>query len=61
VTGERPAIEYLPSRALDVPENVLDVSRVRAELGWEPGTDLKEGMARTWAWIQTLSDSRVET
>lgn len=61
VTGESPAVEYLPARALDVTENVLDVSRARAELGWEPGTDLVEGMARTWDWIQTLSDSRVES
>jgi len=61
VTGERPTVEYLPARALDVPENVLDVSRAREEFGWEAGTELREGVAQTWAWIQTLSDSRVES
>jgi UDP-glucose 4-epimerase len=57
---ERPAVEYLPPRPLDVPTSVLDVSRARRELGWESKTDLTEGIARTWDWLCTLSTSRVE-
>jgi UDP-glucose 4-epimerase len=61
VLGERPAVEYLPSRALDVPASVLDVSRARRELGWEPKTDLQEGIARTWDWIRALSRERAQS
>ena len=60
VVGERPAVEYLPARALDVPVSVLDIGRARAELGWSPKTELAEGIARTWDWIYTLSESKVE-
>jgi len=60
VVGEEPAVEYLPGRSLDVPENVLDVGRAREELGWEARTDLAEGVARTWAWIREISEDRVE-
>lgn len=55
VTGEKPMVEYLPGRTLDVPANVLDVRRAREELGWTPRTGLADGMAETWAWIQTLT------
>ena len=60
VTGEQPAVEYLPARTLDVPASVLDVRRVKAELGWEPTTELAEGIARTWGWIQSHSEGRVK-
>ena len=61
VVGEEPTVEYLPARPLDVPASVLDVSRARAELGWKPETGLAEGVERTWTWIQTLSNSKVES
>ena len=56
VTGERPEVEFRQGRALDVPMNVLDVSRVRSELGWSPQTDLSGGIAHTWDWIRTLTE-----
>lgn len=59
-TGERPRVEYLPGRSLDVPANVLDVTRAGEELGWGPRTDLVEGMAGAWAWIRTLAEERAE-
>jgi UDP-glucose 4-epimerase len=49
--GEEPEVQYLPARALDVPENVLDVGRARAELGWSPNVGLAEGIARVWEGI----------
>lgn len=58
--GEQPTVEYLPARALDVPVSVLDVSRAYAELGWSPKTELAEGIVRTWDWICTFSESKVE-
>jgi UDP-glucose 4-epimerase len=55
--GAEPRVEYLPGRSFDVPASVLDVGRARAELGWSPKTDLREGLARTWRWILTLSEA----
>lgn len=59
VVGEQPEVQYQPGRPLDVPANVLDVSRVRKALGWSPGTELSEGIARTWEWINSLSGAEV--
>jgi UDP-glucose 4-epimerase len=59
-TGERPEVEYLPGRALDVPANVLDVTRAGEDLGWSPRTELVEGMASAWAWIRTLAVDGVD-
>lgn len=56
VTGRRPEVEYLPGRMLDVPANVLEVSRAREELGWKAHTDFADGIGRTWSWIQELSN-----
>jgi UDP-glucose 4-epimerase len=60
VTGERPVVEYVPGRALDVPANVLDVAWAHEELGWSPTTELAEGIERTWHWIRTLTEEDVE-
>ena len=59
VTGERPAVEYVPGRALDAPANVLDMTRARGELGWNPTIDLTEGIERTWDWVRTLDVEEV--
>lgn len=61
VTGEEPTVEYLPGRALDVPANVLDITRAGEELGWSPATSLAEGLAATWKWVRTLDDRERET
>jgi UDP-glucose 4-epimerase len=55
VTGERPEVRYVAGRSLDVPANVLDVARVREELGWRPRTGLDEGIVSTWDWVRTLA------
>lgn len=38
---------YKKARPVDVPENVLDISRIRREMGWEPKVSLEEGLALT--------------
>jgi UDP-glucose 4-epimerase len=60
VTGERPAVEYVQGRTLDVPANILDVARAREELGWSATTDLAEGVERTWDWVRKLAADDVE-
>ena len=34
----------------DVRRTRADVSRIRAALGWKPGTGLEDGLARMWSW-----------
>jgi UDP-glucose 4-epimerase len=45
-------IRRRPGRALDVPRNVLDITRATGELGWQPANDLDRGLARTLAWLR---------
>lgn len=52
VTGRTPLVRYLPARKLDVPINILDISRAQNELSWSPKVSLEEGINRTWQWLQ---------
>ena len=47
VVGRKAAIEWLPDRGYDVPRVVLDIGRLRHELGFEP-LSLGDGLERTW-------------
>ena len=48
------------SYRLDAPKGVngrnSDNTLIRARLGWEPATRLREGLARTYAWIEAEYD-----
>ena len=43
---------YEPARSFDVPVNVLDTTRAREHLGWEPSITFQDGLARTLAWMR---------
>jgi UDP-glucose 4-epimerase len=43
--------EFAEARPGELQRSVLDPSRARRELGWEPKHSLDEGLAATWAWI----------
>ncbi|SDO53931.1 UDP-glucose 4-epimerase [Methylobacterium phyllostachyos] len=43
---------HKPSRAADVPANVLDTALIRSELGWQPRVPLREGLVSTIAWMK---------
>jgi len=45
---------YMPGRAIDVKSVILDYSRIKKELGWQPVVGINEGLRRTWKWIQKL-------
>ena len=55
VTGQSPAIQYLPARTLDVPVNALNIARAQKELHWKPQVSIEEGITRTWTWLQHRS------
>lgn len=44
---------YLPSRAFDVPVNVLDISKAGDLLNWKPQTPFAEGLSRTARWLKS--------
>lgn len=49
--GRKIAVKYKAGRKQDVPVNVLDISRARQELRWQPRVRLQEGVLRmkaTW-------------
>ncbi len=53
--------KYLPSRDLDVPKNVLDISLAQQKLDWYPTVDLSDGISRSWQWIKSLDLTKHET
>jgi UDP-glucose 4-epimerase len=53
VTGHQLETVYRPGRSVDVPVSILDRSAAQATFGWSPRIDLREGVARTWDWLQT--------
>jgi len=44
-------IRCLPGRPFDVPVNVLDISRAKMHLGWQPTVGLQEGISRAYEWM----------
>jgi len=44
-------ILFKPGRKADVPENVLDTTLIRRELGWEPRMGWERGLRLTADWI----------
>lgn len=47
-SGQRIEREVIPQRSGDVSINVLDSSRARERLGWQPRVDFEDGIVRTW-------------
>ena len=53
-TGRTALIEFKPSRSNDVPEIILDTSRVQSRTGIIPTTTLADGIRTTTAWLANL-------
>ena len=51
--GYKARREYRASRWFDVPVNMLDISRARNALGWEPQISMRDGLRRTIDWIRS--------
>jgi GDP-L-fucose synthase len=52
VAGYRGRVVWDPTKPDGALRKVLDVSRMRALLGWTPPTSLRDGLARTVAWYR---------
>jgi UDP-glucose 4-epimerase len=46
-------IVHKPAREFDCHFNVLDISKIKNELKWEPKVGLEEGLLNVWEWIKT--------
>ena len=44
-------VEFDSSRSSGFPKRVMDISRAREWLGYEPSTSLRSGLEETWAWF----------
>ena len=56
--GRKAVVERLPEQPGDVQRTFADISRARAELGFEPRTDFRTGLANFAAWLRTTMDHR---
>lgn len=41
-----------PSRSFDCSYNVLDISKIKNELKWQPKVEIKDGLRSVWEWIK---------
>ena len=50
VSGRRLEVEYVDAVKGDMQRTNADVSRIREDVGWEPQTSLRDGLAQMWSW-----------
>jgi UDP-glucose 4-epimerase len=53
VLGRKVPCRYLPARPFDIPEVCLDISEAKLRLGWEPSTNLQDGIRLVIDWMKT--------
>jgi len=54
VVGPHVEVRYTEARPVDVPVNVLDITRAKQYLGWQPEVSLHDGIGKSWQWINSL-------
>jgi UDP-glucose 4-epimerase len=54
IIGRSVEVNYASPRAVDVPANVLDISRARRTLGWNPTVSLEDGIKRSIMAMEKL-------
>ncbi len=52
--GSKASIEQLPMQPGDVDHSYADLTLSRRELGDEPSTDVRTGLARFVSWLRSL-------
>lgn len=54
VTGIEVKTIAKPARSFDTNYNVLDISKITANLNWKPTTSLDQGLANVWNWLKAI-------
>ena len=52
LTGKKAVIEQLPDQPGDVPKTFADISKAKELLGYNPQTQLKEGLKKFYEWFK---------
>lgn len=52
LTGKKAVIEQLPDQPGDVPKTFADISKAKELLGYNPQTQLKEGLKKFYEWFR---------
>jgi len=52
VIGKKPVVAYTKGRKVDIPANVLDVSRARQVFDWQPRVVMEDGITRVAAFMK---------
>jgi nucleoside-diphosphate-sugar epimerase len=52
--------DYAPARPGDVRDSMADIDKARRLLGYEPGIDFSQGIARTIEWFQQFGGSWIQ-
>ncbi len=50
--GRKAEVEYQSARDFDAPRVLLDTTRAESVLSWQPKVLMKDGLAKTWEWMQ---------
>jgi UDP-glucose 4-epimerase len=60
VVGHEVAVQHSSSRSLDTPANVLDISKIRSALGWQPKITFAQGIQATVETTRALVASNLQ-
>ena len=52
IAGGEPKVNHAPERRGEVLASVLDCTKAKKLLGWEPETPLATGLEQTYAWFR---------
>ena len=55
ITGKKLTIDKRPKEKGDMRDTYADTSAARLDLGYEPGTELIDGLRQEWAWMRQLA------
>ena len=57
MTGKEPKLDHQPMQPGDVPITYADVSKAKSEIGYDPQTNVREGLERFFAWFQSRNNA----
>jgi UDP-glucose 4-epimerase len=61
LTNAKLSVMSAPPRNCDPPSILLDITKARRCLGWQPEVGITAGIEHTWAWFKSLQCSEVNT
>ncbi len=58
--GKTAIVKQVPEKLGDVPITYSDVTLANKDFGYEPTTDLEEGLKKTFEWLKPVLDKQLE-